>query len=120
MSPSSELIAAENPEIFGLTGSDSLLQLVLELYRFIWSPFVYILLVVSAVTIVHHIESREIEQVEGKENKRWTTLFSKLQRISKAIQPKEAAPKQEDKKKVNRKPSPNASWFHSFSFNLSI
>ena len=125
MSFSPELIS---PELFEFTGSDSLLQLMLELYRIIWSPIMYTLLVVLAVTIIEFVECRKIEFIEFKENERWNSLFAKLERISKAIGPNEEkrreeakeAPKQEGEKKVSKKPSSSTSWIHSISLNPLI
>ena len=129
MSSSSELIATKNPELFELTGSDSLFQLILKLYRIIWSPIMYTLLVVSAIKLIECVEGRKVEFIEFQENKRWNSLFAKLERMSKAIGLKEEkrreeakeAPKQEgDEKKVNWKPSSSISWIHSISFNRRI
>ena len=117
-SPSSGFILprANNPELFELTESDSLFQLVLKLYWIIWCPILCTLQVVLAVKIIECIEDNRSDSIETQQNKRWDSLFSKLERISKAIgsQVETASKKVHERKQVNKKPSRGT----NYKFNL--
>ena len=121
MPPYFKPIIAENPELFKLSESDSLLKLVLKVYRFSFWLIIGSLYVMVAITLTQMAEVKdEIDKSkEQQECERWNNIFAKLGKISKAIRPKEEAPpKQVVKKTVSRKPKPGC--FYSIGFDMSI
>ena len=105
------IFIAENPKIFELKESDSLLQFstVLKLY---WAISVPAMCIMVATYFGVTFGSRRLTR-EGEEFSRWILLFEKLKRIYKAIG-REASFKM---KNFKREPSTG---IHSFKFNLMV
>lgn len=137
----------EDFKYFKLKGSDSPFQLLLKLYRHMFPPVLSMCFLIFAVKFIEIIEGfrdrwysyffqEYFRRNREGESSRWNQIFAKLQRISKAIKPKEEAvgikaigvksigikeandaPKPKAEKKVSRMSSLSKSLFHSSLFN---